>query len=425
MSASINVPIWLLILLVLTIAFLIVVIWSLKRHRAPRLDIAPDHSVIETLPALTGLTHAQVCPGNAVRLIQNGEFFDVLLARIAAATASVHFETFLWKKGRLGQRIADALCERARHGVAVRVLVDANGSKDMGEDIERQLKQAGARLVKFHKSRLRKLGRLNERDHRKIVVLDGNEAFVGGHCVVDSWLGEAQDREHFRDISVHLHGPIVHDVQSTFAENWVEETGELFFGDAVFPALEPVGDVPIHAVRLKPTGAAPAVKLLHHSIICLANRRLWIQNPYFLPEPEAIEAFGDAVKRGVDVRVMVPSADASDMPIVQHAAHRNFEKLLARGVRIFEYQVTLLHQKVMTVDGQWCAVGTSNFDDRSFEINDELTLGIQSENLARQLEEIFEQDCQHCKELDYDSWRKRGVLHKLLDHTLYVVNEQL
>jgi cardiolipin synthase len=165
------------------------------------------------------------------------------------------------------------------------------------------------------------------------------------------------------------------------------------------------------------------VKILHHLAICCARERIRIQNPYFLPDPAAIEALGRAVARGVDVRVMVPSADASDMPIVQHAAHRNFEWLLSLGVRIFEYQKTLLHQKVMSIDGVWCAIGSSNFDDRSFEINDEITLGMMDAALARELETIFERDGKDCIELELESWRRRGRWHRLKDNTLYLFNE--
>ncbi len=176
---------------------------------------------------------------------------------------------------------------------------------------------------------------------------------------------------------------------------------------------------------MKPEGSAPAVKILHHTVICCARRRLWIQNPYFIPEPDAIEAFSRAVARGVDVRVMVPSAEVSDMPLVQHAAHRNFQRLLDAGVRIFEYRRTLLHQKVMTVDGVWCAVGSSNFDDRSFETNDEITLGFHDRALAQRLEEIFEDDRKHCLELQAADWKRRGRLHRLQDSALYLLNEVL
>ena len=277
----------------------------------------------------------------------------------------------------------------------------------------------------FHKRSLRHIGVLNDRDHRKLVVIDGREAFVGGHCVVDEWLGNAEDGKHYADISLRLHGPIVHSVQAAFSENWGAETGELFIGDDVFPKLEPAGDVLIHAAYVKPEGSAPAVKILHHTAICLARKRIWIQNPYFIPEPEAIDAFGQAVKRGVDVRVLMPSTSGSDNPMVQHAGHRNFEKLLKCGVRLFEYPHTLLHQKVMTIDGVWSAVGSSNFDDRSFETNDEITLGILSPQLAQQIDGIFEKYVARANEIELQAWKNRGLWHKAKDNTFYLINELL
>jgi cardiolipin synthase len=210
-----------------------------------------------------------------------------------------------------------------------------------------------------------------------------------------------------------------------FSENWVETTGKLFAGDDFFPQQEPAGEVVAHVASMKPEGSAPAVKILHHAVICCARRRLWIQNPYFIPEPDAVEAFAKAVVRGVDVQIMVPSAGASDMRMVQHAAHRNFQRLLDSGVRIFEYHRTLLHQKVMTVDGVWCAVGSSNFDDRSFETNDEITVGLLDAPLAKRLEEIFDADRPHCVELTADTWRRRGLVHKVKDSAYYLFNEVL
>jgi cardiolipin synthase A/B len=407
------------------VVLLSLVIWSIRSHRDPRLRIECDSPIGELMPSLAGLTLGTAVGGNSVEVLENGAFFDVLLERIRSARKSVHFETFLWKEGKLGQRLADAFSERARAGVKVRVLLDATGSKRIGDAAVRQMQAAGCRVVFFHKKSLRNLGVLNDRDHRKLAVIDGCEAFVGGHCIVDEWLGNAEDGKHFADISVRLRGPIVHSVQGAFSENWIEETGDLFVGNDVFPALEPAGDVSIHAAFLKPEGSAPAVKILHHTAICLARSRIWIQNPYFIPEPEAIDAFGEAVSRGVDVRVMMPSTQGSDNPMVQHAGHRNFEKLLRCGVRLFEYPHTLLHQKVMTIDGSWSAVGSSNFDDRSFETNDELTLGILDAATARRLDAVFEKYVPRCTEIELEAWRKRGVWHKLKDNAFYMLNEVL
>ena len=276
-----------------------IVIWSIRRHRDPKLQIDCDAPIDELVPSLAGLTLSTAVHGNSVEVLENGAFFDVLVERIRAARHSVHFETFLWQEGKLGQRLADALSERARAGKQVRVLLDANGSKKVGDHVVRQMREAGCQVRFFHKRSLRNLGVLNDRDHRKMVILDGREAFVGGHCIVDHWLGDAEDGQHYADVSVRLHGPIVHSVQGAFSENWAGTTGELFVGDAVFPELQPAGDALIHAVFLKPENSAPAVKILHHTAICLARKRIWIQNPYFIPEPDAIDAFAQAVKRGV------------------------------------------------------------------------------------------------------------------------------
>lgn len=407
------------------IALLLLVIWSIRRHRSPKLHVACDQPIEKLIPSLAGLTLATPVPGNSVRLLENGRYFDVLIERIAAAQRSVHFETFLWKPGELGTRVWKALAERGRAGVKVRILLDAQGSKKIEQEVVDFLREAGCKVKFFHKRSIYTIGILNDRDHRKLAVIDGREAFVGGHCITDEWLGEAEDHQHWADLSVHLHGPIVNTIQGVFSENWAGETGELFLGDDYFPHLAPAGNVLIHAAFVKPESSAPAVKILHHTVLCLARERLWIQNPYFIPEPEAIEAFGRAVKRGVDVRVMMPATSGSDAPMVQHAGHRNFQKMLECGVRIFEYPHTLLHQKVMTIDGKWSAIGSTNFDDRSFDTNDEITLGVLDEDLARQLDAVFEKYLPRCREIKLEEWKKRGFLHKMQDHAAYMINELL
>jgi cardiolipin synthase len=411
--------------LLFTGILLAVILWSTKRHRNPRIQVECEAGVDALVGSLAGLSHGTVAEGNSAEILRNGEFFDVVMEAIAKAKKSVHFESFLWKQGKLGEKLVKALCERARAGVTVRVLVDAKGCDSIGDGVCEKLVAAGVKFARFHPLKLRFIGVFNQRDHRKILLIDGKTAFVGGHCIVDEWMGEGNDKCHYRDLSVRLEGPAVHQVQSVFSENWVETTGELFAGEAYFPKTGPRGELKVHVAATRPSGAAPAVKILHHMVICAATRRLWIQNPYFLPEPYAIDAMGAAVKRGVDVRVMVPTAEASDMPLVQHAAHRNFGRLLAAGVRLFEFPTTLLHQKTMTVDGVWSAVGSTNFDDRSFEINDEITLGIQGKAFAKQLEDLFEEDQKVCTEVDARRWEKRGLAHKAKDHFWYMWNEML
>jgi cardiolipin synthase len=425
LTTAIEVPVALLALLGLLVVLLVLAIWSIKRHRNPHLAVESDVALSKLVPSVAGLSQGALIEGNAVELFENGAFFEAMFREISAAQRSVHFETFLWKHGALDRRLVDALVERRRAGVAVRVLVDAQGGKLMGRDAQCRLLDAGCRFERHHPTHIRNIGVFNERDHRKLMVIDGRVALLGGHCIVDQWLGDGEDRAHFRDIGVLLRGPAVHALQSAFSENWIEDTGELFVGEDVFPTLERAGDVAVHVANVKCEGSAPAVKILHHLVVCVARERVWIQNPYFLPDAEAIEALGQAVARGVDVRVMVPAVEASDMPLVQHAAHHNFAKLLSSGVRIFEYGKTLLHQKVMTIDGAWCAIGSCNFDDRSFEVNDEITLGVYDSALARQLEAIFERDMKSCVELAAPTWAQRGWLHRTQDSTLFALNELL
>src|SRR5690349_9718181 len=407
------------------VGFFVLLIWSMKRHRDPKLEVDCNSPIDELLTSLAGLTLGSVIEGNSVEVLENRAFFDALIEEIDQARSSVHFETFLWKEGKVGSRLAEALMRRARAGIAVRVLLDANGTRGMGKSVEQQLLDAGCNLRKFHRTTLANIGVINERDHRKLAIIDGRVAFVGGHCIVDSWLAEEGAKERTMDVSVRLRGPIVHSVQSAFSENWVGRTGELFMGEKVFPRLERAGDIAIHAAFVKPESSAPAVKILHHAAICCARRRIWIQNPYFLPEPAAIDALGAAVKRGVDVRVLMPSTSGSDNPLVQHAGHRNFEKMLRCGVRLIEYPKALLHQKIMTIDGVWCAIGTANFDDRSFETNDEITVSFIDAATAQRFDAIFERYAADGTEIELERWSRRSPIHKLVDHVYYLFNEFL
>lgn len=407
------------------IAVLVLVIYSIRWHRSPILSIDSSSTIDTLMPSLSGLTLSTIVEGNQVEVLQNGAFYDVLEARIRAARKSVHFETFLWKAGELSQRIAAAFIDRANAGVPVRVLLDAQGSKRIEKDLVARMREAGVKLKFFHKKSLYTIGVLNDRDHRKICIVDGREAFVGGHCITDDWLGDGEDHRHNTDVSVWLHGPIVHSIQGCFSENWAGETGELFVGDDYFPPLEKAGEVTMHAAFFKPENSAPSVKILHHTVLCLARRKIWIQNPYFIPKQEAIQALAAAVKRGVDVRILMPATSGSDAPMVQHAGHYHFAQLLKSGVRLFEYPHTLLHQKLMTVDDCWCAVGSTNFDDRSFDTNDEITLSILDRDLAAQFDAIFEKYVARANEITLDAWSKRGWLHKLKDNAAYLLNDVL
>jgi cardiolipin synthase len=405
---------------------LLLVIWSQRRIRQPRLVIESDASIAELTPSIAGLTHGMLIEGNAVDLLEDEAFFDVLLEHIEHARSSVHIEEYLWTEGVLSRRVVGALAERAAAGVEVRVLVDAWGAKKMDGASRRKLRSAGCRLAVYRAAKLRNIGLQNSRDHRKLIVIDGHTGFIGGHCFKDQWIRDVDSERQYRDVSARVRGPIVHCLQATFGENWVEATGELFVGPGVFPVLDIAGGIEAHLASLTPVGAAPpAVRTLYHLAVCLARRRIFIQNPYFLPGNEALEVLCDASERGVDVRVMTPAAHASDMPVLQHAAHRHFSKLLAAGVRVLEYQPSLLHQKMMTVDGEWCVLGSANFDQRSLDINDELAVGFRDSTLASRFEQIFLADTERCVALEANLWAARGAVHRIKDHAFYALKHQL
>jgi cardiolipin synthase len=304
-------------------------------------------------------------------------------------------------------------------------MLDGSGGREVGKENLRTLRDAGATVNRYHVFGVGNLGVINNRDHRKLSNIDGRIAYVGGHCLVDTWLGNADDKQHFRDVTARVEGPVVGQVQSAFAENWIQETGEVPAGPEFFPKLEAKGETRAHVVWTSPEGSPSTLKVLHYLAIHMAKKSLTIQNPYFLPDPDARDALVKAAKRGVKVRIMIPATTASDSRIVQHASHHHYGTLLKGGVKLYDYERTLLHQKVITVDGCWSAVGSTNFDDRSFELNDEVALVTYDERIARELEEIFERDLEHATEAKLDSWRKRGVVHKLIDFSAFLFNEQM
>jgi cardiolipin synthase len=420
----VQMPLWLVVLLLVVIGVLILIIWSLKRRRRPNLAMT-EKAKGGLQPTIEGLLQTTLVRGNRIELLQNGAYFDSLFRDVAAAKATITIETFLCKQGEVTRKLTDLLEKKAREGVTVRVLVDGSGGKNYGRDDVKRLRAAGCSMRKFHPFRLSNLGRLNQRTHRKLAVIDGRIGYVGGHCLVDSWLGNAEDKKHFRDISARAEGPVVRQFQSAFTDNWIEETGEVIAGEGFFPKLEEQGDSPAHVVFVSPIGGPSTLKLLHYVAIAGAKKSITIQNPYFLPDPDARKELIEAVKRGVSVRIMMPANAATDAKLVSHASHHHFGTLLRGGVRIWEYQQTLLHQKVFTIDGEWSSIGSTNFDDRSFEINDEVSLVVFDPKVAAQLEEAFEADRKLARERTFDEWPKRNAFHKLVDGAAFMLNEQL
>jgi len=421
---DLTVHIWVPIVLGVIVVFLLLLIWSSRRTLGSNLRLAFAASIDELLPSIAELTGGEVQEGNGVRVLQNGDaFFGALLEDIGRATISVHFETYVWWQGEITHRVAEALAAKAREGVSVRLILDAHGSLSMEPEVARTLEEGGCGVCYFHRFRLRDLGKLNSRDHRKLAVIDGRTAYLMGHGVAEQWTGNARDESEWRDTAVRLEGPIVRDVQSLFLRNWLTVNDELVISPDDFPQLEPAGEVKAHVAGSAPAGRFSEVELLYKVAIAAARESILIQNPYFVPHESVIDLLADAAGRGVDVRVMLPRK--TDSRLVRHASHAFYDDLLRGGVRLFEYQKTFAHQKVMVVDGVWSHIGSTNFDHRSLQINFEVAVGMLDRSVAEELEAAFEEDLESSVEITYEGWRRRNLLRRLGDNLAYLIREQL
>lgn len=422
---TVEVPVWVLVALIAASFVFLALLWSIMNRGPAR--VTPQHvsRFTEILPSIAGVTQGPIIEGNAVTVLQDEAFFEALLADVAGAEASVHFETYVWWTGEIAGRLADAFAERARAGVEVRVLVDAVGGKAMEADLRRSMKEAGVELAFFHPLSLRSLGQYNNRDHRKLAILDGRVGYAFGHGVASEWTREG-GRTPWRDTAIRAEGPVVRALQGAFTENWIETTGEVPVGAASFPELAVVGDVRAHVVTSSHLGQASTVELLYKVAISSATEELLIQNPYFLPDDDLLELVLDAAVRGVRVRLMVPGEEGTDSKIIFHASHTHFPRLLAAGVEIYYYQPVLLHQKILVIDRLWSHVGSTNFDSRSFEINEEVSVGVLDAGVAEELAAAFERDLESCREVTKAEWAaENGAWHRMIDWWTHLAHEQM
>jgi cardiolipin synthase len=416
-----------IILAVAATALVIGLAFVLSRGRATpflkmRLEDFP--SIHDALPLLAGLTESAVYDGNNASVHQNGAALDAMLADIAAAKESVHLETFVWCEGEVETRFVQALAERARAGVRVRVLRDAVGGARGSTQAHRTLCESGVEMDDYCKPRWWNIGRLNSRTHRKLLIIDGRIAYTFGHGISDQWLGDGADPDHWRDTALRLEGPIAHGLQTVFAQNWVEETHALPICNNCFPRLEPVGETSAHVVSSASGDAVSSVAMLYTVAMACARKEVLIQNPYFAPNPGVVELFAMLVRRGVRVRLMVPG-EHTDSPFVRRAGCHLYSRLLEAGVKIFEYERTLIHQKIVVIDEAWAHVGSTNFDARSLALNEEIGVGLLDREIALELKQAFEADLKFCREWKLADWRRRPTRDRLFDGFAYLLHEQL
>jgi cardiolipin synthase A/B len=366
-----------------------------------------------------------VVGGNRFEVLLNGdEIFPSMLEGIRSAQHTITFETFIYWSGAIGDEVARALADKARAGVAVHVLLDWIGSTKMDKRYLQTLREAGAEVIRYHKPHWTGLGRMNDRTHRKLLVIDGHTGFTGGVGIADEWSGHAQDDKHWRDTHFRVTGPAVGQMQAVFMDNWIKSTGNVLHGPHYFPAIEAAGEGLAHMFSSSPSGGSDDMQLMYLMAITAATQAIDLSSAYFVPDKLTINAIVEAAKRGVKVRIITPGKRI-DTHTVREASRACWGDLLAAGVEMYEYQPTMFHCKLMVVDEYLVSVGSTNFDSRSFKLNDEANLNIYDSDFAQRQTAIFDADIAHAQRVTLDAWRRRPLAEKLLERAVALLDSQL
>lgn len=401
-------------------------------QRAERISSTarPPVTSPDFLAALAGVTHAPVGRGGTAELLSNGDaFLPAMLRDMRAARQSIDFMVYIWEPGEMSDSVLGVLTERARAGVQVRVALDGMGAMRAPDEGFAALRAAGAKVGRFQPLRFGELTRFHKRNHRRAIVIDGEVGYTGGAAVGDKWLGEARNPDEWREDVVRVTGPPARSLQAAFAQIWSVITGEVLVGPAFYPPDPPAPALPADPLALhvgvfsSPSDAHLPLRKLFWLTFASARERLYVTNPYFVPDDELLGALKERAEAGVDVRVLLPGPTTDAKP-VRWASQAHYDELLAAGVRVYEYQGTMLHTKSLVVDGAWSVVGSANLDIRSTELNQENVLGILDAGFAAQVERAFLLDLARAEEIRLADWRRRPWWAKLRERAAELFDEQ-
>jgi cardiolipin synthase len=378
------------------------------------------------LRAAEALTGAPVSHGNDADLLINGdEIFPAYLAAIRDAEETVNLTTYAYWRGDIATEVADALCEKAGAGVECNVILDAVGAAQMDRKLVHKMRDAGVSVCFFRPPKPYAVRRLQYRNHRKLLVVDGITGFTGGVGIAEEWTGNAQDPDHWRDTHVRVTGPVVRGLQGAFAENWLECTGDVLAGDRYLPYIEAIEDGgPMQVMRSSATVGDSNAEALIYLAVAAAKRSIELTSAYFVPRPAFTKALVEAAERGVHMRILVPGSHI-DKQFVRTAGRAAYDQLVDAGIEIHEYCPTMLHAKTLTVDEIWSSVGSVNFDNRSFQLHDEVTLCVQSERFAGQLHEVFDSDLEASERIEPDEWRERSMTQRARENVTKYARREL
>ncbi|MBK4737167.1 phospholipase D-like domain-containing protein [Noviherbaspirillum pedocola] len=382
------------------------------RQEIPRLYSIEDPAFQRSLGILLG---PPMVSGNAAQELLNGDqIFPAMLEAIRGAKKNINFETYIYWSGTIGKQFADALAERARAGVKVHLLIDAVGSSKMSDDEMETMQRSSVEVRKYHPLRWYNLGRMNNRTHRKLLIVDGRIGFTGGVGIAPDWTGHAQDPDHWRDSHYRVEGPVVGQVQAVFMDNWTKTTGKVLHGDDYFPEIAPVGNMRAQMFSSSQEGGSESMHLMYLLAITAAKESIRLSASYFVPDEMTRNALVDAMKRGVKVQIITPGKHI-DVEAVRRSSRGMWGELLKAGAEISEYEPTMYHCKVMIVDGLLVSVGSTNFDNRSFELNDEANLNVYDRDFAQRQIVAFDEDLKHSHRVSYEEWLRRPLQEKAME----------
>ncbi|MEY2556754.1 MAG: cardiolipin synthase [Verrucomicrobiota bacterium] len=414
----------------LVLSFLVIVlIFCLFVIRRQSLEYHLDHSFSVRDPEFFGSALALSDPvpisGNKIELLANGdEYFPAMLQAIHSAQHTVNFGAYILHSDEIGRQFRDAFCERAAAGVEVRVLLDGIGSGwSLDNSDVSMMKKAGCKFAYYHPTASWRVDRTNRRSHRRVLVVDGKVAFTGSAGFSRKWGGHAQDKDHWRDTQARIEGPLVAKLQLAFEEHWVKTFGETLSGAGQFPPLANAGDLKAQVVASHSFSMAP-VPLVQAMAFASAEKRIWITNPYCTPTNDQVDLLVKAVQRHVDVRLLLPGVN-NDQPMTKSAGRAAYGRMLEGGVKIFEYQPAMIHEKAMVVDGMFSMFGSSNFDARSSEINEELDVVVYGEKFGHEMEASFEKDLQQSREYTLQEFKNRSWWERTTEWLMLPFRSQL
>lgn len=382
------------------------------KKQIPHLYSVDDPQFIKTMGVLLG---PAIINGNRFKTLSNGdEIFPAMLAAIQSAKKTINFETYIYWSDHIGEEFSEALAEKARQGVKIHLLVDAVGSSKLDQAQLDKMKQAGVEIRKYRPLRWYDLSHYNNRTHRKLMVVDGRIGFTGGVGIAEQWTGKAQDPDHWRDAHFQVEGPVVAQMQATLVDNWIKTTGDVLHGEDYFPTLPEVGEGRAQVFSSSPTGGSESMQLMYLLAFSAAEHSIYISSSYFVPDSLLQETLIAALKRGVKISIIVPGKNM-DVEVVRQASRGLWGDLLKAGAKIYEFQPTMFHCKVVVVDDLLVSVGSTNLDERSIRLNDEANLNIYDRAFAQQQISLFEKDLAQSRQISFEQWRNRPLSEKITE----------